>query len=509
MADTSPPAGPSDRAGQAADDHSRQLLEAFVIVANPPPFKATPPPENANPYLTLRHVLKQTFWLAASARHGEDVRDHLNPTFEPWPDAEAIARGSSSAWGIPFATFDPVLTDAKRTMWELSQIAAGNTSLPFEMFDSRYTLLEERLEELANSSPAFAGDPPRTNPNPSNTGDFIEGLLAGHADVELNSREMALLEAHLMQEIRLSTIQREKHATGRSVTQENRSKLTLIRDFNRGLRQIENVTVRPSDQKEFEPMTRTPAESPSEADELSRFLELSELAESPEKHAVSSQTMQEFQSLFGKFGSYIVDLVFIGPADPTRTPNAVPIIKTDCLSISGTKPLVCPRSSPKLPVELVPRVEERFRSLRLVSPDQTVLWVGRQSHLDTLCMYRDGCSCFAENAPPPPTGTKKSEGGKPPTGNANEAGGSEVGEPVTADVDRANTPEADAGLWPAYMSAADLATRLGLPPEATRKKLERRAGRSDCYIENESPRRGEAKRLYRVEDVLPFLSRPE
>jgi hypothetical protein len=64
----------------------------------------------------------------------------------------------------------------------------------------------------------------------------------------------------------------------------------------------------------------------------------------------------------------------------------------------------------------------------------------------------------------------------------------------------------DAVPWPEYMSAGDLAGRLGLPPEATRKKLERLAERFDCFIENESPRKNEARRLYRVADVLPHLS---
>jgi hypothetical protein len=59
--------------------------------------------------------------------------------------------------------------------------------------------------------------------------------------------------------------------------------------------------------------------------------------------------------------------------------------------------------------------------------------------------------------------------------------------------------------WPEYMSAKDLSNRLGLPPDATRKKLERLAGKYDCFIDNESPRRGEAKRLYRVADVLPHI----
>jgi hypothetical protein len=64
---------------------------------------------------------------------------------------------------------------------------------------------------------------------------LIERLLAGPDDVELSPRDMALLEAHLRQPVSLATSQQEKKATGRSPTEAARNKLTLIRDFNRGL----------------------------------------------------------------------------------------------------------------------------------------------------------------------------------------------------------------------------------------------------------------------------------
>jgi hypothetical protein len=59
-----------------------------------------------------------------------------------------------------------------------------------------------------------------------------------------------------------------------------------------------------------------------------------------------------------------------------------------------------------------------------------------------------------------------------------------------------------AAPWPAYLSAAELAKRLDLPKESTRKKLERLAKKMDCFQESESPRIGEARKLYRVADVL-------
>jgi hypothetical protein len=68
-----------------------------------------------------------------------------------------------------------------------------------------------------------------------NAGQFIERLLSGPDDVELSPRDMALLEAYLRQPVSLATIQQEKKATGHSPTEAARNKLTLIRDFNRGL----------------------------------------------------------------------------------------------------------------------------------------------------------------------------------------------------------------------------------------------------------------------------------
>lgn len=132
---------------------SRELREFVPLVENPRPFQPTPPPPGRNPYLNLRHVLHELFWLAACARQGQDVLQHLNPITGLWDEAESRARGCSAGWGIPFGTFDPLLTDAKRTMRELAQIAEGNTSLVFSVTDSRYALLEERIQELANSIP--------------------------------------------------------------------------------------------------------------------------------------------------------------------------------------------------------------------------------------------------------------------------------------------------------------------------------------------------------------------
>ena len=149
----------------------------------------------------------------------------------------------------------------------------------------------------------------------------------------------------------------------------------------------------------------------AKAAEYARFVELRELAASPEKHRVPLETLSEFQRLLVKFGVYEVDGIFVGPPEPTRVPNLHRILNTDCIPISGKTPLVCPRSSPKLPVELLPRTDERFRALRLVGDNQAVLWVGRQARMETICMYGKGCNCFG--SPTPETGMGGSEGVKP------------------------------------------------------------------------------------------------
>src|SRR4051794_6228722 len=102
MSDVSPPAGPTDRARGAPGNRPRELRECVPLVENTRPYRAGPPPAGSNPYLTLRHVLRELHRLAALARQGEDVFHHINPTTGPWDDAVARARGNSREWGIPF-----------------------------------------------------------------------------------------------------------------------------------------------------------------------------------------------------------------------------------------------------------------------------------------------------------------------------------------------------------------------------------------------------------------------
>jgi hypothetical protein len=76
---------------------------------------------------------------------------------------------------------------------------------------------------------------------------------------------------------------------------------------------------------------------------------------------------------------------------------------------------------------------------------------------------------------------------------------------TTTQTNREGATAVDDAPWPEYMSAQDLAHRLNLPREATRKKLKRLANKYDCSIPVESPRRGESRTLYHVKTVLPEL----
>jgi hypothetical protein len=157
--------------------------------------------------------------------------------------------------------------------------------------------------------------------------------------------------------------------------------------------------------------TSESAITPSKADQFARFLELDHLVKSPEKHHVPLEVIQEYQSLSTKFGVFRVDGIFVGPFDPTRMPRTVPIENTSCLPIRGANPLICPRSKPRLPVEALAGVEKRFRSLRLVGRDQTVLWVGQQASPETVCMFRQECSCFPDEISSEANAKANPEGG--------------------------------------------------------------------------------------------------
>ena len=95
--------------------------------------------------------------LACSRREEwEGCKIAHQPTTAPWDQAEALARNCSAGFGVPFTTFDPILTDAKRKMRELVQVAARNNSVAFSVLDLEFALLTERLKELADSTPGLA-----------------------------------------------------------------------------------------------------------------------------------------------------------------------------------------------------------------------------------------------------------------------------------------------------------------------------------------------------------------
>ena len=79
----------------------------------------------------------------------------------------------------------------------------------------------------------------------SGDGDWIERLFAGPDAAELSAREMAMLEAYLMQPVSFSQMQQEARAAGRSETAQVRNKLKLIRDFNHNLRAINPLATHP------------------------------------------------------------------------------------------------------------------------------------------------------------------------------------------------------------------------------------------------------------------------
>jgi hypothetical protein len=128
--------------------------------------------------------------------------------------------------------------------------------------------------------------------------------------------------------------------------------------------------------------------------EYARFLHLHALAASRENHQESLDVQQEYERLLFKYGRYNVEGVFVGPPDSTLVPKSFPIANTDCKPIPGCEPLICPRAKPKPPPELLPEIERRFRELQLVGRGQTILWVGRQAEMETLCMWDRGCDCF-------------------------------------------------------------------------------------------------------------------
>jgi hypothetical protein len=155
---------------------------------------------------------------------------------------------------------------------------------------------------------------------------------------------------------------------------------------------------RPGKRRSIEECSMPRDLAPIDPAEYGRFLELHAVASSPAGLSIARDktTGAEYQRLLAKYGVYTVDWVFVGPPglDPSGFPRHETILNSDCAPISGSKPLACPRAKPQVPSELLPAIERRFRELHLVGQGQTILWVGRQATMETLCMWHRGCDCF-------------------------------------------------------------------------------------------------------------------
>jgi hypothetical protein len=69
-------------------------------------------------------------------------------------------------------------------------------------------------------------------------------------------------------------------------------------------------------------------------------------------------------------------------------------------------------------------------------------------------------------------------------------------------------PPAEADVWPAFLSASDIARRLGQPAKRVDTFLRRFArNNKDCRVANDNAHRNEPRHLYRTADVRPALER--
>jgi hypothetical protein len=106
-----------------------------------------------SPYHNLADVLNELFWMAALAnRHGWGFDpSQVNPMTNPWEPADVEARQESVGRGIPFASFDPVLTDGFAGLRRLVQVASGNRGVPFSASETSVSELVRRLRDLGTT----------------------------------------------------------------------------------------------------------------------------------------------------------------------------------------------------------------------------------------------------------------------------------------------------------------------------------------------------------------------
>jgi hypothetical protein len=123
------------------------------------------------------------------------------------------------------------------------------------------------------------------------------------------------------------------------------------------------------------------------------FLRFLELHEERGDHRLSTVELQEYQWLLERYhGDAGADAD--GPGNPARAPSSAGILSDEWLAIPGDEPLICPRSRPQLPSELLPRFEQRCRELGQIGRGETVLWIGRGISVMAMCMWDCGCECF-------------------------------------------------------------------------------------------------------------------
>ena len=130
-----------------------------------------------------------------------------------------------------------------------------------------------------------------------------------------------------------------------------------------------------------------------DGEEFLRLLELQGRLEERGDHRLSAAELQEYQWLLERYrGDAAAEAD--GPGNPARAPSGAGMLSDDWLPIPGDEPVICPRSRPQLPSELLPRLEQRCRKLGQIGRGETVLWIGRGNSVMAMCTWDCGCECF-------------------------------------------------------------------------------------------------------------------
>lgn len=88
----------------------------------------------------------------------------------------------------------------------------------------------------------------------------------------------------------------------------------------------------------------------------------------------------------------LIDSILVaGPPGTLYRPE--PIYNDDLRPIPGSVSRECPRAEPKLPPAMLQELTSRCRELKIVATDESILWHGRRSTMNTVCSY-PRCGCF-------------------------------------------------------------------------------------------------------------------